>query len=452
MLRKVMKDSAPTMLAVLFYSLYGVMDGLFVGNATGDIGLAAVNIGWPIVAFIMAIGVGIGSGGSVLISYYRGKSDKQTARIMYVMTVKLLVLGGVILWLFLLQYENILWALGARSQVYIEAINYTRIFILGSVMVVLGSGMLPVLRNIGMAFEALLCMVVGVVLNVLINYYLMMVMDMGVKGAAYGTIISQSIVVAMVFLCIKKSSRNVFRQIDVQGAFITEPITRKQQISYACAILQAGVTPFGIYIAPSITLIFTNLQCLAYGGDTVVASYAVISYIVFPVLSLLGGVGDGTQPLISYYFGGKKEKELKEIRNIALGLLVIISIVAMMCTISGTTLIARCFGLSEAASNYFSIGMKVSAIAFLGQGFTKFLGVYLNATMQSKFAVTLTYVESLVISPCVLCILPFVCGVMGIWLAPSVTACVMLLIYWGKSNIIKWSKKYSMIKRTKIRR
>lgn len=415
MLKKVIKDSTPTMISVLLYSLYGVMDGLFVGKATGDIGLAAVNIGWPLVSLIMAMGVGIGSGGSVLISYYSGSGRSKEAREVYGSTIALLLVTGMLLLLLLLQYEKILYILGARNEVYIQAEAYIRILLFGSIPIVLGSGMLPVLRNIGMAFHALVCMVTGVILNIGINYYLMMILDWGVEGAAYGTVISQSIVVIMVAVfigCNKKQELYVY----LSPQYIRE-------------IIQSGITPFGIYIAPSITLIFTNLQCLAYGGETVVASYAVISYIVFPVLSTLGGVGDGTQPLISYYFGANKQGEVKEIRRIASCTLIILSVGIIIAVVTMTENIGMWFGLSEQARTYFTVGMRVSAIAFIGQAFTKFNGVYLNATMRSKFAVTLTYLESLLVNPILLLVLPMFGGVVGIWLAPSVTAMIMLLIY-----------------------
>lgn len=410
----------PTMLAVMLYSLYGVMDGLFVGRATGDVGLAAVNIGWPIVALIMALGVGIGSGGSILISYYTGRGEHKIAREVYGTTIGLLMIGGAILLLLLAQYENILHLLGARAAVYIEAEKYIRILLSGSVVIVLGSGILPVLRNIGMAVQGLICMIVGVALNIGINFYLMMILNLGVSGAAYGTVIAQGMVVVLAVILI---SRNKMFGFSVH-----------METTHIKQILKSGITPFGIYMAPSITLIFTNLQCLKYGGEAVVASYAVISYIVFPVLSILGGVGDGTQPLISYYFGAKKSVELQQVKRIAYAALLLLSGLAMTISIGLSEQIAIGFGLSEIAREYFVVGMRISAVAFLGQGFTKFNGMYLNATMRPTFAVGLTYLESLVVSPCMLFVLPLMGGVLGIWLAPTATAIVILLIYRGR----KW--------------
>lgn len=421
MIKKVWRDSLPTMIAVMFYSLYGVVDGLFIGKSTGDVGLAAVNIGWPLVALIMAIGVGIGSGGSVLISYFRGTGEDRQAREVYGSTIALLALSGMLLMLLWFHYDRILYFLGARGAVYNEAKKYIRVLVMGSVIIVLECGMLPILRNIGMTMEALGCMMVGVFFNISINYYLMMIVGLGIQGAAFGTVISQLIVLLLVILLIGKNKEF--------GYYF------HLKRSYIVRIIRAGVTPFGIYIAPSITLIFTNLQCLKYGGDAVVASYAVVSYIVFPVLSILGGVGDGTQPLISYYYGAKKEAELHQIRKIAHGGLIILSLIATMVTLLLANHIAIWFGLSVEATSYFVVGMRISGLAFLGQAFTKFNGVYLNATMRQKTAVILTYAESLLINPIMLFTLPMVGGVLGIWFAPLMTAVVILGMYkWKESR------------------
>lgn len=403
------------MIAVMLYSLYGVIDGLFIGNSTGDVGLAAINIVWPVTAVIIACGIGIGTGGSVLLSYFIGTGDTQRAKEVYGTTNILLVLSSIVLFILLKRNQIILEFLGASGEVYVEAKAYIDVIVFGCFLQVLGSGLLPILRNIGMAVHAMLSMALGLFLNICINYYLMFVVGMGIKGAAYGTVASQCVVViiAFILLCRDKSF----------GLYL---YCHKQ---YMLDIIKAGITPFGIYLAPSITLVFTNLQCIRYGGDAAVASYAVISYIVFPTLSMLGGVGDGTQPLTSYYNGANKIEELRKIRRISYLILMIMGIVLTTCSIALSEKIGVWFGLSEAGKEYFAMGMFISALAFLFQGIAKYNGSYLNATMRTKFAVFLTYVESLVISPLLLFILPMIFGVIGIWMSALATSLTIIIIY-----------------------
>lgn len=414
MLKKILKDSLPTIVSLTLSGMYSVVDGLFIGKATGDTGLAAINIAWPITAVITAIGIGIGAGGSVLISNYRGQGETEGSQRAGNNTVTLLtVAGATITVLLLLCYQEILKILGAQNGVYKEAEKYSEIIAKGSILQILGTGILPILRNMDMAVAAMVSMITGLFVNISVNYYLMFEQGLGIQGAAYGTVIAQGIVVciSMVLLCRKQKVR---------------PYLEKQ---LCCNTLKTGITAFGMSIAPSVTLIFTNWQCLAYGGEEAVACYAVISYITFPVQYMLSGIGDGTQPLMSYYHGAGKLEEVKQIQKIAYMLAGIIGVIATLLTIVLTPCIGGWFGLSGGALEYFGTGMRISASAFLLLGFVKFNTAYLNATMQTKKAAFLTYIESFLIAPVLLYLFPVFAEIKGVWIAFPVTAVCMLFIY-----------------------
>ena len=414
MLRKIFKDSLPTMIAVMLASMYAVIDGLFVGYTTGDIGLAAINIAWPITAIIAACGIGIGTGGSVLYSYQIGKNNEEVARKTYGTLCAMLGILGAFLVVFLQLYPMLLRLLGASGEIYIEAEKYSSIIVMGAMVQVLGTGLLPVLRNMGMSMQAMCSMVLGLVANILVNYYLMFVVELGIQGAAYGTVIAQSLVMCSSLIMLYfKSKEKLYVSWDLQ-------IVKK--------IIQSGLTPFGIYLAPSITLIFTNWQCIRYGGDPVVACYAVISYIAFPVQAMLAGIGDGTQPLLSYYYGAGQAREVKKIKRISQYMLVVIGSICSIICIVTSQYIGIWFGISEQANTYFVTAMIITAISYIAIGFTKYNVAYLNATMQSERAVKFTYIESLVINPTIVFLLPIGLGTMGIWWTATVTAIIVLVI------------------------
>lgn len=417
---KVWKDTFPTMIAMLFAGLYGVIDGVFIGNATGDIGLAAINLVWPIPAVITAIGTGIGVGGSIWISYYRGKGELEAEKKVYGSIWTLILISGLLVTVVLRDPSHILRFLGAQGAVYEEAIRYARIIIWGALFQIAGTGLIPVLRNKQMSFEAMIGMITGMLLNIGINYYMIFQLGFKVEGAAYGTVIAQGIVMLLSasFLFIKKK----------EGVYF---YWNKQLVTQ---IFRSFVTPFGVSIAPTIALIFTNWQCLRYGGDTAVASYAVVSYISFPVQNLLAGIGDGTQPLMSYYCGAKKMQEVKQIRRIAYQMLFTIGAVTTLASLGLTKQIGILFAISKEGYAYFSDGLKMTAIAFILMGMTKFNLSWLNATMRTKEAVLYTYLESLCVTPILLQILPRLFSMDGIWLTPLGTAVVMLLIFWVRGN------------------
>lgn len=416
LLRRIAQDCIPTVFSLLMSGLYGVMDGLFVGRAVGDAGLAAINIAWPIAAVITAVGIGIGSGGSVLYSNSNGKGEQERGEVVYHQTITLLFAAAMVLLIVLgFTYPAILSALGAKGDVYQKAVEYIQIIIFGAVFQVMGTGFIPMLRNRNLAFQAMVSMAAGMGVNGVLNYLLLFVVKIGIRGAAVGTIAAQ-LVVLVISSYLIYGRQKVHLKVVWQHKMIGE-------------ILKIGISAFGLSLAPSIVLLFTNLQCLKYGGDAAVACYAVISYIVFPVQSMLMGIGDGTQPLMSFYSGAKKMEELRFVKKIASIAVVGMGAVFFVIVILVSKYIPDVFGMQMDSQAYFGTGMAVSAVSFLFTGLAKFHISYLNATLQVKKAMQLIYGETIVVAPFLIFLLPYVFKINGIWLSLPGTQLIMLLIF-----------------------
>ena len=416
LLRRIAQDCIPTVFSLLMSGLYGVMDGLFVGRAVGDAGLAAINIAWPIAAVITAVGIGIGSGGSVLYSNSNGKGEQERGEVVYHQTITLLFAAAMVLLIVLgFTYPAILSALGAKGDVYQKAVEYIQIIIFGAVFQVMGTGFIPMLRNRNLAFQAMVSMAAGMGVNGVLNYLLLFVVKIGIRGAAVGTIAAQFVVLVISSYLIY-GRQKVHLKVVWQHKMIGE-------------ILKIGISAFGLSLAPSIVLLFTNLQCLKYGGDAAVACYAVISYIVFPVQSMLMGIGDGTQPLMSFYSGAKKMEELRFVKKIASIAVVGMGAVFFVIVILVSKYIPDVFGKQMDSQAYFGTGMAVSAVSFLFTGLAKFHISYLNATLQVKKAMQLIYGETIVVAPFLIFLLPYVFKINGIWLSLPGTQLIMLLIF-----------------------
>lgn len=413
---KLMKDCLPTIFSLMLSGLYSVLDGLFVGRAAGDTGLAAINLAWPIVAVITAAGIGIGSGGSVLLSNLAGQKEEEESEKTYHLTVGLLVGIGLILTIILLMlYPAILKLLGAEGAVLAEAEAYIQIIILGCVFQILGTGFIPLLRNRGMSVHAMVSMVTGMITNLILNYVFIFMLGMGMRGAALGTISAQ---LAVILICIYL--------IYIRGKNKVQAVWNWQR---TVKIFKIGFSAFGLSLAPSIVLIFTNFQCLRYGGEAAVACYAVISYIVFPAQSMLVGVGDGSQPLMSFYCGAKKDEELAYIKKLASVFVVFLGFFMMLAVIGTADYMPDIFGMSEESKAFFHLGIRISAVSFLFTGLAKFHISYLNATLKVKPAMGLIYGETLVTAPVLIMLLPTILGITGIWWSLAATQVMMLAVY-----------------------
>ena len=416
LLRRIAQDCIPTVFSLLMSGLYGVMDGLFVGRAVGDTGLAAINIAWPIAAVITAVGIGIGSGGSVLYSNSNGKGEQERGEVVYHQTITLLFAAAMVLLIVLgFTYPAILSALGAKGDVYQKAVEYIQIIIFGAVFQVMGTGFIPMLRNRNLAFQAMVSMAAGMGVNGVLNYLLLFVVKIGIRGAAVGTIAAQFVVLVISSYLIY-GRQKVHLKVVWQHKMIGE-------------ILKIGISAFGLSLAPSIVLLFTNLQCLKYGGDAAVACYAVISYIVVPVQCMVMGIGDGREALMSFYSGAKKMEELRFVKKIASIAVVGMGAVFFVIVILVSKYIPDVFGMQMDSQAYFGTGMAVSAVSFLFTGLAKFHISYLNATLQVKKAMQLIYGETIVVAPFLIFLLPYVFKINGIWLSLPGTQLIMLLIF-----------------------
>ncbi|MFV0529659.1 MAG: MATE family efflux transporter [Lachnospiraceae bacterium] len=400
--KEILKISLPTVIAMTLTGMYSVVDGLFIGRAAGDTGLAAINIAWPITALVTAMGFAIGSAGSVLLSNYQGRGSTEEAEHTYETTVTLLLLSGIVSTLLLVViYPFVLRGLGASGDVYPQALAYSEVIVKGSLFQILGVGILPVLRNRNKSMQAMCIMILGILVNVVLNYYLMFHKDLGIRGAAYGTVWAQG-VVALAAMVLLYRERGSLPHIRLPGATVKR-------------ILFMGISGFGVPLAPSIVLIFTNWQCLIYGGKTAVACYAVISYIVFPVQSMLAGMGDGVQPLISRFCGEGKYEEMQQVRNIAYRIVLLLGGVAAITVLLLSNKISVWFGLSEAAAVSFATGIRISMFSFFFIGIARMNVAYLNATLQTRAAIVMTYTESLLVAPILLYLLPVFFKINGVW-------------------------------------
>lgn len=418
MQKSVFRIVFPTVLSFTLSSMYSIIDGIFVGKAAQDAGLAAINIAWPVPAVILAVGVAIGSGGSILVSDAIGRKNEEEAEQMQSQTICMLIVAGMVCTIFFYFLSpGLLRKLGARHLVYTYALAYARTISLGALCQVLATGLLSLLRNLDRAVEAMILLILGVFLNMGANALFMFHFHLQTQGAALGTIVSQAMV------CVGCLSLYRWK--------LKGQIHWSFELGRMCRIWKQGIASFGLSLAPSIALVFTNWQCLRLGGQSAVASYAAISYIVFPLQNVFSGIGEGFQPLISYYHGAEEEKRLQNVLKAGFGTVVLISLVATILVLLSFKRMGEWFSLSAKGSVYFYEGIRIYAMGFCLMGLERFGIARMNASLRAKTASILIYVESLVINPLGLFVFPLFWGLKGLWIASIFTSICLCLIYIG---------------------
>lgn len=270
----------PSVLAFALSGIYAIVDGFFIGNSIGDIGLSTINVAYPVVALMQAIGTGIGMGGAVIYSISVAAGDKRGADTYARGTGSFLLLASiavtVVMYIIL---EPVLRLLGAEGDILTFGMEYLRIIVLGAVFQIFSTGIVPLIRNYNGAAFAMASMIAGFLTNILLDYTFVWVMEWGVAGAAAATVIGQGVTMlsGLGYLLIRK--------MPVIGLNIP------QNGSVFCRIVKVGLAPFGLTLTPNLSVILMNRYTIFYGGEQAVACYACIAYAVTIIHMLLQGVG-----------------------------------------------------------------------------------------------------------------------------------------------------------------
>lgn len=414
MTREFFKFVIPSMIAFAFSGVYSIVDGWFVGNYLNEAGLAAINVAYPITAFILATGTAVGMGGSIFISISEGKKEFEKQREYLGMTLLLLFIFGILeMILIYFTYSEILVFFGASGELLSLGEEYVKWIVLGTLFQMIGTGLVPVVRNYDGATIAMVSMIVGFLVNVVLDWLFIAVFGWGLMGAALATVLGQgcSIIPSLAFIIKKKK---LFGYVKLSKSFTTVK-----------EILTVAVSPFGLTYASSVILIIVNKNAIAYGGAEAAACYAVISYVTYIIQMLIQGVGDGSQPLISRYYGAEDMKAVRKLRNMAFATSEVLSIVSAAICVLGSKAIAEFFGMGARGAYDVAAAMPYFAAGFLFIAIERVATSVFYAMDENKYAYTLIYGELILMGILATIVLPPVMGVTGVWLSVAVAQAVL---------------------------
>ncbi|NFO46418.1 MATE family efflux transporter [Clostridium sp. ZBS3] len=294
----------PAIVAQLVNILYNIVDRIFIGRiANGDIAMAGVGVAFPIILIISAFSALIGMGGAPIAAIKMGEKDNDGAEKILSNSFSTLTILGIALTIgFFIFKEPLLWAFGASEATIGFANDYLGIYLVGTIAVQIALGMNPFINTQGFAKVGMTTVMIGAVINIVLDPILIFGFDMGVKGAALATILSQTVSAAWVlyFLFSKKSILKIRNKYLVPDAKIV------------LSIMALGVSPFIMQATESLVLISQNNQLSLYGGDLAVGAMTIMSSIMQIILLPLMGLSQGAQPIISYNYGAKNVDRVKK--------------------------------------------------------------------------------------------------------------------------------------------
>lgn len=407
----------PAVFAFALSGIYAIVDGFFVGRSIGDTGLSAINIAYPVTALIQAAGTGTGMGGAVMYSVRLAEKRDSEAENFMKGVFFYLALTGILLTVILFPLTDPLLSLmGADGELMKPGREYLSVIVLGSVFQVFGTGVVPLIRNQGKSVQAMYCMIGGFVTNIFLDYLFVWVLRLGMAGAAWASVAGQAVTMAGGLLCMR-------------GQKIPVGIPR-QALSVFFSIWRIGLAPFGITMCPMISLLLMNRASLQYGGSEGVACYACIAYVITIMYLILQGVGDGSQPLMSRFYGEDNKKEVRITRTMAYAAAAVMGVALAVLLYWCRNGIGVLFGASETVSLAVGTDLYIflAAVPFLAFLRVTTAGFY--ATEQTRFSYMIVYGETIFLA-LLLPALPAWMGLKGVWWSQTGAQILTALMGWG---------------------
>lgn len=394
----------PSVLSFALSGVYAIVDGFFVGNSMGDIGLSAVNIAYPIVAVIQALGTGIGMGGAIYYSISKAEKNEKRAREFIAGALWVLIILSVFLTVLVFFFNrSLLKILGANGQLLSIGEEYIAIIALGAGLQTIGTGLIPFIRNHGGSFYAMFSMIAGFITNIILDYLFVWVFDKGAAGASLATIIGQGVtmLIAFVYLLRKKQ--------------FTLHIPFSKMGTVSASIIKIGIAPFGLAMTPNISLIIINRFSISYGGEAAIATYACIAYIICIIYLILQGVGDGSQPLISKHYGERNFQKLKNVRKLAYRFSMLLSVIGCIAMYATREHLGILFGASDEVNVEIAKIIPIFLVSVPFVAINRITTASFYATEKSTFSYILTFIEPLFMLILMLILPPLFGGQIMIW-------------------------------------
>lgn len=417
--RLMLSLALPTVLAQLINVLYNVVDRIYIGHMQGDgnPALTGVGVTLPIITLIAAFSAFAGAGGAPLAAIELGKKDERKASLIMGNSAWLLVFFSIVLTIgFLIFKVPILYAFGASSKTIAYANDYITIYLLGTIFVQLALGLNAFISGQGAAKAAMLSVLIGAVINIVLDPIFIFALHLGVRGAALATVISQ-FVSAVWVVSFLKSKRSVLHL----------KLVRPDK-SLILKIAALGIAPFVMQSTESLVTITFNTGLQRYGGDLYVGSMSILMSIMQLIVIPVNGITQGVQPIISYNYGAGNRMRVKEtvIRLVSVCLLgtLILAGVAIFCPgiyASMFTNDAELVALTCRIMPIFFLGIAIFGIQAACQSTFLALG-------QAKVSLFIATLRKIILLIPLALILPKFSGVKGIYIAEPFSDVISVIV------------------------
>ena len=417
--KKMIQFVLPSIVMMIFTSIYGVIDGLFVSNFVGKTAFAAINLIMPLLMGLSALGFMIGTGGSAIVSKALGEGRRDLANQYFSMLVYVSITGGIILavtGMFLLRPIALL--LGASGELIELCVLYGRILLVSLTAFLLQNVFQSFFVTAEKPQLGLKVTIAAGLTNIVLDYLFIAVFRWGIAGAAVATAISETVGGLFPILYFARKNESLLQ-------LVKAPLDVRA-LGKACA---NGSSELMTNLSMSIVNSLYNLQLISIAGENGVAAYGTIMYVNFIFIAIFLGYSIGSAPIIGYHYGAGSHDELKNLLRMSLSIVGICGILLILfAQIMAAPLAGIFVGYDSELAAVTCHGFRLYAVSFLICGFNIFGSAFFTALGNGIVSAAISFLRTLVFQTAVLLTLPLILGINGIWLAMAVAEALTLII------------------------
>lgn len=411
--------SLPSLIGTLVNALYNIVDRIYIGQGVGAMAISGMALTFPIMNLLGAFGMLVGQGAAACISILLGKNNNNEANIILSNTVILTFFFYAVVSTFCFIFLTpILKIFGGTEHTIPYAKEYISIIIVGHIFTSLSYAFTNIMRASGHPRYAMYTLLIGALLNVIIDPIFIFLLDMGIKGAAYATVISMFI--SMIWI-----TQFYFRK---KRILHFSNSTFKIDIPSISAILSIGLSPFLLNVSTSLVNILMNNTLLKYGGDLAIGAFGIItSYTTLIVMAIIG-LSQGMQPIIGYNYGAKKMERVNETLKICICVATIITTIGGILGMLLSTHITACFTSDIKLQTLTSNGMQIYTCTFFVVGFHIVVTNYFQSLGKAWISILLSISRQILLLIPFILILPKFFGLNGAWMSQPASNIIAAII------------------------
>ncbi len=400
----------PSTTGLLVIALYVIIDSIFVGRGVGKEALAALNIAYPMITISSAISLMIGMGASTLMSLYHGKKHLEALCLSYIHCLNLLFYVILIFLVFFCS-KWLLWILGGQTNLQTMILGYLYPCSVGMIFLMISTGWNAAVRNLGAPKYAFFSMLAGALCNVFFDWIFIFPMQLGIQGAAIATSMGQIVSFFLLFFFFR--NKRIFIPL----------LPRKISWSLLQRLFSIGFSSFIMEFSAAIVLVLFNIQFMRYGGEISVSAFCIVASTFYFFRMLFTGLGQGLQPIVSFFFGKKERKKGKEAYRKAKYLALGISVLCFAFVLFQKEFIMSFYHSDRDFILFSARGLLLYCTSIFFVAFNLLSISYYQATGNGRLANLFSFGRSFLFLLPFLYVLPAIWGITGMWLVLTFTEC-----------------------------